>query len=302
MIDSTPITETNDVTNHAIINELPREILLDIFTRLSNRKQQTLVYVCRLWYDILIPQLYGSVYIWDDKTFSLLRRTVKDTAQSKQLGHFVRRLGVTDRLDKKQAASLRQIFPFVEELEGRLGEYPDLLSDLSNWEQLKLISYQDETRNVPKAFPIEFMASRVELLEMDTAYVGDWMNTCLKLSSIAYLTLAVRNMNSDDSETISFSDLDKVIDHLPRLKYLTLRNLRIGGELPENILPSQKLEYLYLQDVYGSGLGQYFARKCNNLETLVGGWDKMDAELRTLVQSCRQLKELQAYNDNPYLP
>ncbi|KAF7721293.1 hypothetical protein EC973_004969, partial [Apophysomyces ossiformis] len=302
MSDIVSVSEANVVTPHPPINQLPHEILLDIFTRLSERKQWTLVCVCRLWYDILIPELYYYINITTDDQFSLLRRTVKDTAESKQLGHFVLKLEITVRLDKKQIASLRQLFPFVRYLGGKIGEYPDLLSDLPNWKRLEQISYKDQKGNVPSTFPIKFMASQLYDLELDMEHFEDWMNILIQLPSISHLTLGVRRKDADEKKRISFSDLDKLIDHLPRLVFLTVRHIWTDGELPETVLPCNTLIWLNLDRTFGNGVGHYFARKCNNIEVLYLNCDEIDTDQRTLLESCRQLEKIQLDNDTLYRP
>ncbi|KAF7725443.1 hypothetical protein EC973_009617 [Apophysomyces ossiformis] len=297
MADIAAPKTVNDQSVVPAINQLPSEILLKIFNRLRKGKWCTLVHVCRLWNIVLVPELYRSIAIVSNEQL----QSVADIVTDKQLGHLVRELRISTRLDEEQMALLPQLFPYVTDLHGGTWEHDHLFSVLPKWKHLGKIEELFIEGNVPANFQTDSLGRQLKSLWVETKNIEEWIGTLVKLPLIEELTLTfVINKRETRQGTISFTELEKIINNLPCLHSLRLHNLWIYGELPEHISPCKTLHDLNLNVRFDNGWAQYFATKCRELEKLTINRAQMNVDLALLARSCTQLKSLTIHNADAY--
>ncbi|KAF7725446.1 hypothetical protein EC973_009620 [Apophysomyces ossiformis] len=285
--DASLQAKINTLSLNCPINRVPSEILLSIAQRLSWKKLHILVRVCRLWHTVLIPEVYHSIKIVSKAQFRLL----KDAVSRRPYGQLVRQLELQSLLDEEEIILLPELFPFVTELRSSVER---LLWLLPNWKRLEKV--ESLSMSTPKTLPTECLGRQLQKLSLVVTNIEAWMSILSELPSLVDLAL---KFDIGNGENLSFSDLETIINGLPRLRSLELLFLHAYGGLPEPVLPCNTLRHLHLRGG-GRGYGAYFARKCSRLETLNAYWTKLDLDSEVLIQSCRQLKQLILHDQDIY--
>ncbi|KAG0183600.1 hypothetical protein DFQ29_000025 [Apophysomyces sp. BC1021] len=280
-----------------MIDNLPREILLNIAARLSRYRLCACVLVCRSWYAAFIPVLYHSVNLRKLKPFIQFVETVLNTENYNQLGHLVRKMILPSSIYFSSNPYSPVLFPLIVEVDHGGMYSSDLSNILGVWKCIEDVG--PVVIRHPKEFQLDLLQNRITKLMMTIVSFTEWVDIMAELPYIEELQLESRSnriSGEPSGAKISFCELETLHENFPHLRAFTLREILIYGELPQHITPCNKVDDLQLMFIEGHLWGQYFSRKYTNLEKLQFAFDRVpeinsESESIILAKSCRHLKQ-----------
>ncbi|KAF7725450.1 hypothetical protein EC973_009624 [Apophysomyces ossiformis] len=296
----------------APINRLSSEILLNITSRLSWRKLHTLVTVCRQWNAVLTSELYHSITIRSAEQFQTLLNCL---IVHSQLAQLIRELRITYDLSENKIAVTAPIRSLLPDQSIKAASV-EILPLMNEWKNLRNIIIEHSLRT-PTVLPVAFLQDKLTTLSVKTGNMPEWMSVIPKLPSLEKLLIVLEKGRKEAGEKISFSDLEQIHQHLPRLRSLKLYDFWVYGEIPQNTIQCDTVRELVLDVKAGSLWGHYFGQKYTNLEILTiskatdissameeAPFDtaslSLTTEAKVLTMSCPHLKEFAAIDDNTY--
>ncbi|KAF7730306.1 hypothetical protein EC973_002550 [Apophysomyces ossiformis] len=296
MNDTSPKHLANDLSVQTSIHRLPVEILDDVASYISKKSLLVAVCVCRSWNAAFSPLLYKSVEINSSKMCELLLTTLATATTQKHLGHHVRKLDIRYALKRPEISHLVRLCPFLGEIAAITSGADDYIPLLPQWHYLKRISLHLHGQS-PLMLPAGFLQKRLTHLVLTIDDFSEWIAGMPLLPAIEDLTIYFR-FKWKSGGWIQIDDLERLHEALPHLQSLTLEDVGISGEIPEQVVPCRTLRNLSLKWYSGYLWGQYFSQKYTNLETLTLSKHPLmyttdvKLEILSLASSCRYLKKL----------
>ncbi|KAG0177632.1 hypothetical protein DFQ29_004621 [Apophysomyces sp. BC1021] len=273
---------------------LPCEIVKNITIHLPRNDPCTCLRVCRSWNTALTPTLYRAVEIHSERHFDRFHKALCDTKACNQLGHHVRKIDITDFVNYTKLTLLPKLCPFVTEFYYEDIRYPELATILQRWKYLARMPmvYISEK---PLGFQLELFQKQITRIHISVDQYPEWIDLVSTLPYIRDLEVDFGSIEpSGSTKYMALSDLEMLLNSLPRLHSLTMNRFSTYGDLPEDIAPCDTLNSLVLLPFAGGLWGSYFARKYTTLKKLelrTREYDSADLlmEIMTLVKSCRHL-------------
>ncbi|KAF7727943.1 hypothetical protein EC973_006831 [Apophysomyces ossiformis] len=287
--------------------ELPSTILANITERLSPTELCIFLRVCSSWNAALTPLQYHSIDLISSNQMTKFIKTIANSHAYKPLGHFVRRLS-THRLKitKAELALFLKHCPYVVELAVTIQKDFNFLPFLHRWKYLTKVSVQIDGETC-YLFPTAYLYQRLISLSLCSLRLAEWIDDIATLVSIEELKLQCPERKWKDTDgIITFIDLEKLHNHLPRLRLFAIHNFQIHGELPVSIVPCETVRDLSLIIGNSRQWGHYFGTKYKELTTLKVCTAKnknnmhLHTEMMPLVKVCHRLKELTMTDQEAY--
>ncbi|KAF7722619.1 hypothetical protein EC973_002891 [Apophysomyces ossiformis] len=301
------------VLSESTNNKLPAEILADIATRLPRRKLRTLVCVCRSWNAAITPELYQKIDIKSKEQFDLLIDTLINRAPHKRLGPTY----ITTYNPPAETTLPMTLFPLIVEITTPIFDSKKMYLNLREWNHLRSIEINRTTR-MPKNFPMELLGDHITKFSVKTNDLKQWLGVIAKLPGIEELEICgnygednwwvskkdidedtdeEKDQEKDEDEDVTYEDLERLHQWLPRLRQLHLGFVEpYDDTLPDHIIPCDTVRELSIGARDSGSWGDYFARKYTHLEVLTiyppqSGFSHLESDTRTILKSCAHLKQ-----------
>ncbi|KAF7727394.1 hypothetical protein EC973_007558 [Apophysomyces ossiformis] len=281
-------------------NHLPFEVLTIIGKHLYIKELSACMQVCHAWRKAFVPILYHDVEIRSGIQFDHFVETLESTKHDKlPLGHHVRILNLWFEAYGNDIKDLPPLCPFVVEIGVWDTQFQYIACEMHQWKHLATVPELILDQS-PK-FSFEFFKNIITDLVLDTLaeWYDEWMTIITRLPGVERLVIKGDYDRDQHFPKLSVSEMETIFESLPRLSHLELSYFYLYGDVPVHTSPCETLDILSLSPMDNHMWGRYFSKKCTKVGRLiVYGYSNdaagMFAESKTLLRSCRCLKELEA--------